>query len=79
MQKSKNIQTDVLIIGAGVAGLTAAIKLAMTKPELDILVITKTNKTESNTRWAQGGIASVWDFSVDGYDKHIEDATFFAA
>ena len=73
MQKSKNIQTDVLIIGAGVAGLTAAIKLAMTKPELDILVITKTNKTESNTRWAQGGIASVWDFSVDGYDKHIED------
>ena len=73
MQKSKNIQTDVLIIGAGVAGLSAAIKLAMARPEIDITVITKTNKTESNPSWAQGGIASVWDFSVDGYDKHIED------
>lgn len=71
--QSSNIQTDVLIIGAGVAGLSAAIKLAMARPELEITVITKTNKTESNTSWAQGGIASVWDFSVDGYDKHIED------
>lgn len=73
MQKSKSIQTDVLIIGAGVAGLSTAIKLAMKRPDLDILVITKTNKETSNTSWAQGGIASVWDFSVDGYDKHIED------
>ncbi len=73
MQRSKSIQTDVLIIGAGVAGLSAAIKLAMKRPDLDILVITKTNKQTSNTSWAQGGIASVWDFSVDGYDKHIED------
>lgn len=73
MQKSKNIQTDVLIIGAGVAGLSAAIKLAMENSKIDITVITKTNTSESNTRWAQGGIASVWDFSVDGYNKHIED------
>lgn len=73
MQKSKNIQTDVLIIGAGVAGLSAAIKLAMENAHIDIIVITKTNTSESNTRWAQGGIASVWDFNVDGYNKHIED------
>ncbi len=73
MGVSKQIKTDVLIIGAGVAGLSAAIKLAMHRSDIDITVITKTNKTTSNTSWAQGGIASVWDFSVDGYDKHIED------
>jgi len=73
MGQQRRVETDVLIIGAGVAGLSAAIKLAMHKPDLDITIITKTNKTTSNTSWAQGGIASVWDFSVDGYDKHIED------
>ncbi len=73
MQNSKNIETDVLIIGAGVAGLTTAIKLAQKRPELSITVITKTHTKESNTSWAQGGIASVWDFSTDGYEKHIED------
>ena len=71
--KSPNINTDVLIIGAGVAGLSTAIKLAIVRPELSITVLTKTNKRESNTSWAQGGIASVWDFNADGYDKHIED------
>ncbi len=73
MNKSPNIETDVLIIGAGVAGLSAAIKLAMKRSDLNITVLSKTNTTESNTSWAQGGIASVWDFSIDGYDKHISD------
>jgi len=71
--KSPNIETDVLIIGAGVAGLSTAIKLAQLRPDLDITVLSKTNTSESNTSWAQGGIASVWDFSTDGYDKHIAD------
>lgn len=71
--KSPNIETDVLIIGAGVAGLSTAIKLAQLRPGLQITVLTKTNTSESNTSWAQGGIASVWDFSVDGYEQHIED------
>ncbi|MFT6809479.1 MAG: L-aspartate oxidase [Saprospiraceae bacterium] len=70
---SPNIETDVLIIGAGVAGFSTAIKLAQLRPELQITVLTKTNTSESNTSWAQGGIASVWDFSVDGYEQHIED------
>lgn len=68
-----DIKTDVLIIGGGVAGLSCAIKLAQQKPDVDITVITKTNKEESNTRWAQGGIATVWDFGVDNFEKHIED------
>ena len=71
--KSPNIQTDVLIIGAGVAGLSAAIKLAIVRPDLQLTVLTKTNTKESNTSWAQGGIASVWDFHVDDYQKHIDD------
>jgi len=66
-------ETDILIIGAGVAGLSAAIRLADKRPDLDITVITKTNKTESNTRWAQGGIATVWNFQEDNFQKHILD------
>ena len=70
---SPNIKTDVLIIGAGVAGLSVAIKLAQSRPDLDITVLTKTHTGESNTSWAQGGIATVWDFNVDDYESHIED------
>lgn len=67
------IKTDVLIVGSGIAGLTAAIKVAKAYSSLNILVITKTNKNESNTSYAQGGIAAVWDFDVDNYEKHIAD------
>ena len=67
------IQTDVLIIGSGVAGLSHAIRLAELRPDLSILILTKTDKEKSNTAWAQGGIATVWDFSTDSFEKHIED------
>lgn len=67
------LQTDVLIIGSGIAGLTTAIKLADKKPNIKITVLTKTNERESNTRYAQGGVATVWDFKTDSYQKHIED------
>ena len=40
MGEQRRVETDVLIIGAGVAGLSAAIKLAMHKPDLDITIIT---------------------------------------
>jgi L-aspartate oxidase len=66
-------KTDVLIIGAGVAGLSTAIKLAEERPELKITVLTKTDKTTSNTSWAQGGIATVWNFDTDNFEKHIAD------
>lgn len=67
------IQTDVIVIGSGVAGLSHAIRLAEVRPDLKILILTKTKKEITNTAWAQGGIATVWDFSVDSFDKHIED------
>ena len=67
------IQTDVLIIGAGVAGLSLAIRLAEKRPDLRIMVLTKATETESNTSYAQGGVAAVWDADIDNYNKHIED------
>ena len=66
-------KTDVLIIGSGVAGLSSAIQMAMLRPELSITLLSKTVQFESNTRYAQGGIAAVWDETKDNFDKHIED------
>ncbi len=65
--------TDVLIIGSGVGGLFTAIKLALSRPDLQILVLTKTVEGESNTRYAQGGVAAVWNQQVDTYEKHKAD------
>ena len=67
------MHTDVLIIGSGIAGLSTAIQLADRRPELQITVLTKVNEGESNTAYAQGGVAAVWDVEVDNYEKHIAD------
>ena len=67
------IQTDVLVIGSGIAGLTLAIKLAKQRSDLQISVLTKTNEGESNTAYAQGGVAAVWNFETDSFDKHVAD------
>ncbi len=65
--------TDVLIIGAGIAGLTTAIKLGQAQPNLNIMVLTKAHDGESNTTYAQGGIAAVWNIERDSFSKHFED------
>lgn len=67
------IKTDILVLGSGLAGLTFAIKAARQFPEKSILVLTKTIEGESNTRYAQGGIAAVWNLEKDNYEKHIAD------
>lgn len=66
-------KSDVLIIGTGVAGLSTAIHLAMRRPTCSISLVSKTNKEECNTRYAQGGIAAVWDLKEDDLNKHIAD------
>lgn len=66
-------QTDYLIIGSGIAGLSLSIKLAEKFPEKTITIITKATEDESNTRYAQGGIAVVWDKLTDSFEKHIDD------
>ncbi len=67
------MQTDFLVIGSGIAGLTYALKTARACPTKNILVLTKTVSDETNTKYAQGGIAGVWDLDTDSYEKHIED------
>ncbi|MEX0641946.1 MAG: L-aspartate oxidase [Pirellulales bacterium] len=60
---------DVLIIGGGIAGLRAAMEI---DPRLSILVITKDAMEQSNSAYAQGGIASVLD-PEDKFANHVED------
>jgi len=67
------MQTDYLVIGSGIAGLSFALKVAEVHPERSIVVITKTTSDETNTKYAQGGIAAVWDDEQDNFEKHIED------
>jgi len=67
------IRIDFLVIGSGIAGLTYAIKTARACPDKKILVVTKSNADETNTKYAQGGIAVVNDLENDSFEKHIED------
>ncbi|RDC58989.1 L-aspartate oxidase [Alteripontixanthobacter maritimus] len=60
---------DVLVIGSGAAGLTAALALAEHKK---VLVLAKGSLTGGSTAWAQGGIAAVLD-AGDTFDDHIRD------
>jgi L-aspartate oxidase len=66
-------QTDFLVIGSGIAGLTYALKVANHFPDKKVLVITKATADETNTKYAQGGIAVVNDLENDSFEKHIED------
>lgn len=67
------MQTDFLVIGSGIAGLTYALKVAQTFPDKKITILTKAQSDETNTKYAQGGIAGVTDFNTDSFEKHIED------
>jgi L-aspartate oxidase len=67
------MQTDFLVIGSGIAGLTYALKVADACPDRTITVITKTTEDETNTKYAQGGVAVVNDLDNDSFEKHIED------
>ena len=63
---------DFLIIGAGVAGMSYALKVARAKKG-KICLICKTTLDEANTTRAQGGVASVTNVIVDDFEKHIHD------
>ena len=63
------VETDFLIIGSGIAGLSLALKLAKYGK---VVIITKKEKAESNTNYAQGGIAAVFS-QDDSYEIHIND------
>ena len=61
--------TDVLVIGGGLSGLVTALSLA---EELDVVLLVKKDLMESNTRYAQGGMAAVLD-PEDSFNLHVED------
>ena len=64
------IKTDVLIVGAGIAGLYTALHL---DPRLRCLVLTKEGVETSNSWLAQGGIAAAVDLENDNPALHMED------
>ena len=63
------MNTDVIIVGSGAAGLTAALALA---DKVKVLVLAKGELTGGSTAWAQGGIAAVLD-AGDTFENHIRD------
>ena len=63
------MNTDFLVIGSGVAGLSFALKAA---DHASVRIITKRSAFESNTAHAQGGIATVWG-KEDSFELHVND------
>src|SRR5258708_23443186 len=62
-------QFDYLVLGSGIAGLTFALKVA---PRGRVAIITKKDRAESNTNYAQGGIAAVTS-KEDSVESHVRD------
>lgn len=67
------IKTDFLVIGSGIAGLSYALKVAYHFKEAQVILVTKAEKEESNTKYAQGGIATVTNTDTDSFEQHIQD------
>ncbi|MEA3019229.1 MAG: L-aspartate oxidase [Actinomycetota bacterium] len=63
---------DLLILGSGVAGLSAAVRAAAGSG-LRVGVLTKAELEQSATRWAQGGVAAVLSTDEDSADLHLAD------
>src|SRR5882672_1656507 len=62
-------QFDFIVLGSGIAGLSLALKVA---PRGRVAIITKKNRAESNTNYAQGGIAAVMS-KDDSFEMHVRD------
>ena len=68
-------RTDYLVIGSGIAGLMAALKLA---EQGKVILATKTGGGSSNTKWAQGGISCVVG-PYDSFEEHVDDTAVAGA
>ncbi len=63
-------QFDLLVVGSGIAGLSFALKVA--KSGRSVCILTKKDRAESNTNYAQGGIAAVTS-DGDDFERHVTD------
>ncbi len=75
MDKNRQHQCDVLVIGSGAAGLSLALRVAK---HAKVIVLSKGSKSEGATFYAQGGIAAVFDES-DSIESHIQDTLIAGA
>ena len=64
---------DLLVLGSGVAGLSAAVRAALEEPGLRVGILTKAELSMSATRWAQGGVAAALGGDEDSTDLHLAD------
>ncbi len=69
------IQTDTIVVGAGIAGLYTALQLSQ---KAEVILVTKKSLIDSNTRWAQGGIAAVTS-EMDSPELHKQDTLMAGA
>lgn len=75
----KSTNSTIIIIGSGIAGLYAAIKLSEINDK-QITLVTKSSLRESNSRYAQGGIVGVLPENIfDSVDLHVEDTLYAGA
>ncbi|WP_421750876.1 L-aspartate oxidase [Croceimicrobium sp.] len=70
---TKEESCDILVAGAGVAGLSFALHCADFYPQAKIVVLSKGSAEDSNSFYAQGGVAAVMDSNHDSFEDHIKD------
>ena len=68
-------QFDYIVLGSGIAGLTFALKVAHAGT---VAIVTKKSRAESNTNYAQGGIAAVTS-EEDSFESHVQDTLIAGA
>ena len=70
VQNRQQLNSQVLVIGGGIAGLSLALRLASV---YQVTLLAKSRLTEGSSLYAQGGVAAVLDQESDSYLSHIED------
>lgn len=73
MGKLPSEKVDILVAGAGAAGLSFALYAAKRFPEKHILLLAKGAISDSNSFYAQGGVAAVMDQLRDSFEEHVQD------
>jgi L-aspartate oxidase len=66
-------ELDLLVLGSGVAGLSAAVQAATATDGVRVGVLSKADLHQATTRWAQGGVAAVLGGDPDSTDLHLAD------